>query len=608
MSSHTVTETGDIRRPKAWKYILGAVLVFPLLFLLWLTFDILVLRPELANVDVETTMDRIRWFGVPLLAVVVLFGGKWLLASTQANAREREWQQTTQQLKAREVTAHAGKARREYVLEVLGLGVTYEKYRQGKLWDALQQGNPHTSIRERDSKKYEWSGNDKVGDSGSRALDALENGVEPSPMFWGVPSMYAGSPIADPTQQPSEIDPMSGLAAGAEGTGMAWHLFVTGPWQLSERPDQLLEQAFALFDAYPDLPYVVLLSNDDMATRESSRAPGTPLLVTDGYYIPERPDATAVFVLARRERVEPLRPYVWDDPDNDYLQENLRMMYYQVKDEVPNPEKLAHPEKFNGGRQPTVAEWLQAAAVFAKHPVYDKKDGSAILDAFKRWANHPPKDWKPTPWFPVPWNREQMKAFDNRPSLGFVHRPVFVKFEEEHGKPVTRRDARQKVLEAGWQQALQTLSDAERAKGPARLVVAFDNNVDHLVAMEGVLHQYAAQGGPEIDSGKTAQFINTDRRLGNTGAATFFVQMAIGVMGSHIEGGTSAAINLRDPAGASIVLISPPSEERRKAQANWDVFKHQVKPAIDPDNYKPPTVDAVLGKDAARASETAPSP
>lgn len=595
----------DIRRPKAWKFILGAVSAFPVLLLLWLVFDLRVLHPELLNIDVETTMDRIRWFGVPLLAVAVLFGGKWVKDSFAANAREQAWQQKTQQLKEQEAVARTEKARREYVLEVLGLGVTYEKYRQGKLWDALQQGNPHTSIRERDPKKYEWSGDDKYGVSGGRALDALENGVDPSPMFWGVPSMYASRPIENPGYQPSDIDPMAGLAGSAESTGMAWHLFVTGPWQLSERPDQLLEQAFALFDKYPDLPYLVLLSSDDMALREMSKLPGTPMLVNDGYYVPERPDATAVFVLARRERVEPLRPYVWDDPDNDYLQENLRMMYYQVKDDVPNPEKLAHPEKPNGGRQPTVAEWLQAAAVFAKRPVHDEKGGSALLDAFKRWANHPPKDWKPTPWFPVPWNREQMQAFDRLPSLGFIHRPVFVKFEDEHGKPVTRRDGRQKLLEAGWQQALQTLPDAERAKGPARIIAAFDNNVDHLVALEGMLHQYAAQGGPEIDSGKTAQFINTDRRLGNTGAATFYMQMALGVMGSYLEGGPSAAVNLRDPAGASIVFISPPSAERRKAQEGRDVFKHQVKPSIDPDNYKPPTVGAVLGKDEAPIKEAA---
>lgn len=608
MIGPAATGADAIRRPKAWKYILGAVIAFPFLLFLWLVFDFLVWHPELVDVDVETTMDKLRWFGVPLLVVAALFGSKWTKDSFAANAREQEWQQKAQQLKDQEAAARTEKARREYVLEVLGLGVTYEKYRQGKLWNALQQGGPHTSIRERDPKKYEWADTDKIGDSGSRALDALENGAEPSPMFWGVPSMYASRPIENPADQPSDIDPMSGLAGGAEGTGMAWHLFVTGPWHLSERPDGLLEQAFALFDKYPDLPYLVLLACDDMALRDRTRPPGTPTLVEDGYYIPERPDATAVFVLARRERVEPLRPYVWDDPDNDYLQENLRMMYYQLKEDVPNLEKLAHPEKINHGRQPTVAEWLQAAAVFAKRPAYDKKEGNRLLDTFKRWTNHPPKDWKPTPWFPVPWNREQMEAFDSLPSLGFIHRPVFVKFEDEHGKPVTQRDERQKILETGWHQALQTLPDAERAKGPTRIVAAFDNNADHLVAMEGVLHQYAAQGGPGIDSGTTAQFINTDRRLGNTGAATFFVQTALGVMGSYIEGGTSAVINLRDPAGASIVFVSPPTVERRKAQEGRDVFKHQVKPAIDPDNYKSPTVSAFLGEGKIAPGETAAKP
>lgn len=599
MTVERFAQAGDIRRPEAWKYVLGAAITFPCLFLLWLVFDLRVWHPELADVDLETPMDKMRWFVVPLLVVVVIFGTKWTADSFAAARREREWLQTVQQLKSQEAAAGTEKARREYVLEVLGLGVTYEKYRQGKLWTALQQGNPHASIREPDPKKYSWSGTDKEGDVGSRSCDALENGAERSPLFWGVPTMYAGGPYADPTQQPSEIDPMAGLAGSAESTGMAWHLFVTGPWQLSERPDHLLEQAFALFDKYPDLPYLVLLSADDMSRRDEGRVPGTPSLVEDGYYIPERPDATAVFVLARRERVDPLRPYVWDDPDNDYLHENLRRMYFKLGRDVPNPQKLANPKAFNLGRQPSVAEWLQAAAVFAERPIFEKKDGSPILDAFKRWANHPPKDWKPTPWFPVPWNREQMQTFDNLPSLGFIHRPVFVKFEDEHGKPIKRRDARQKVLDAGWQQALQTLPDAERAKGPARIIAAFDNNVDHLVAMEGVLQQYAAQGGPEIDSGKTAQFINTDRRLGNTGAATFFMQAAIGVMGSYIEGGTSAAINLRDSAGASIVFVSPPTDERRKEQVNRDVFKHQVKPAIDPDNYKPPTVGAVLDQDRA---------
>ena len=593
------------RSIKAWKLLLGSILAYLLLLVLWMIFDFRVLSPELMNTDVETTMDRFRWFGVPALVLLaILLIAKWF-GTGPIERREREWREQTQQLKMKELAAQSSdKTRREYVLEVLGLGVTYEKYRQGKLWDILQRGSPHANIRETDPRKYPWMGLDKIGQSGGRACDALENGAKSSPMYWGVPSFYASGPDKSLADQPSEISPVSGLAGSAETTGMAWHLFAVGPWELSEHPDRLLEQAFAFFDAYPDLPYVVLMASDNLALRDQKSTPGTTIAM-DGYYIPEIPDATTIFVLARRERVEPLRPFVWDDPNNDYLQENLRQMYYQLRNSVPTPEKLAHPEETNMDRLPTVAEWLKATAAFAKHPYFKPGPNE---DPPGYWRNDPPKDWKPSPWFPVPWNREQMETFDNLPSLGYIHRPVFVKFQDEQGKPVKRRDARQKILSAGWQQALLTLSDAERPAGPSRIIAAFGDQVEQQVALEAVLHEYAAQGGPEIDSGKTAQFINTDRRLGNTGAATFFMQMAIGVMGSYIDGGPSAAINLRDPGGASIVFISPPSAERLKAQEDRYVFDHNVAPAIDPANYKPPTVGAVMDaveEMSAHASGTA---
>lgn len=589
-------------KPITWKYVLGAIVAFPFFLLVWVILDLRYLRPELINLDVETTMEFLRRFAVPLLAVLILFGGKWLFDTYTACERKQAWEEKTKQLKEKELEQASDKAQREYVLEVLGLGVTVEKYRQGKLWNVLQGGNAYTTIRESDPKKYPWTDFDKIGQTGSRACDALENGADPSPMFWGVPTMYAGGPNSNPEIQPSESNPMAGLASSAAGTGMAWHLFVTGPWKLSERPDQLLEQAFAMFDANPDLPYLVLLSTDNEVMRERMQLPGSADRVRTGYYIPEYSDANAVFVLARRERVEPLRPYIWDDQDNSYLQENLRYMYIRLEQSI---SPSYDPNSMTGGyiRQPTIAEWLPAAAAFAKHPVFEHKEGT-LLDTFKRWINHPPKDWKPTPWFPLPWNRNQMEAFDRLPSLGFVHRPVFVKFEDEHGQPVKRRDARQKILDAGWQQALQTLPDAARSTGPARIIAAFDKNTEQRIALEGLLHNYAAQGGPAIDSGKTSQFIDTERRMGNTGAATFFVQMAVGVMGSYIEGGPSAAINLRDPTGASIVFISPPVEEKRQKQG-LNVFKHMVQPSIDPENYKPPTVASVLGTEAQQPEHEA---
>ena len=61
--------------------------------------------------------------------------------------------------------------------------------------------------------------------------------------------------------------------------------------------------------------------------------------------------------------------------------------------------------------------------------------------------------------------------------------------------------------------------------------------------------------------------------------------MAIGVMGSYIDGGVSAAINLRNDHEASLIFISPPPPEKIEQQGRG-VFKNQVTPAIDPANYQ----------------------
>jgi hypothetical protein len=530
-------------------------------------------------------MKSLKRFRVPVLAILLLLGGRWLLDSFGALLRDRERDEKSHHVSEIETANHASlKARREYVLEIIGLGVTYEKYRQGKLWDALQQGGAYTTIRETDPKKYPWTAMDKIGQSGNRACDALENGAKGSPMHWGVPSFYASSPIASLADPSSKHGPIGGLGESAETTGMSAHFLVTTGWELSERPDQLLERIFAFFDTHSEVPYIVLIASDGSALRDGDLLPGSEPLVKTGYIIPELPDTTAVFVLARRERVEPLRPFTWEDKDSMYVQDALRPMYYDVKTSV-------------GYRNPAEPEWLSATAKFAKDGGYPGTYG-VFEQAWRNLGRKPPSGWKPTPWFPLPWDEDQMDTFDRMPSLGFLHRPIFVKFEDEHGKPITQRDERQKLLAAGWQHALETLPDPERQHGPARIIAAYGNHADHAIAMERLLHDYAAQGGPKIDSSEKAQFINTDRRLGNTGAATFFMQMAIGVMGSYIDGGPSAAINLRDPAGASIVFISPPTEEKRRHQVSSAIlFKHSVTPAIDPKNYETPTV-----RDLAKAA------
>ncbi|WP_426056990.1 type VI lipase adapter Tla3 domain-containing protein [Janthinobacterium sp. PSPC2-1] len=523
---------------------------------------------------------------IPPIVAAALLGARWLHSSKPLPIAQPQVQQA----------APSEQDKREYVLEVIGLGVTLDMYRQGKLWEALQKGNAYASIREQDKEKYPWDAMERSGMSGGRSGDALENGAKYIPMYFGVPVFNAEPPIFNSRMLDRPDAPVIGLAAGAAPSGLHWHLFIAGPRRFSEHPDRILEDVFAFFDANPDVPYIVLNSEDSTPTRDLYRPIDSPSLVKDGRYIPEMPDASALFVLARRERIDAVRKFAYDDaPPEDSVDDlntygvarRLYLAYDHLKGTVPQARLESDPSAITQ-RPPLVAEWLPIAAQFAQRSDIRGTGTFSMVDRLKHKTYQPPKDWQPTPWFPLPFNKEQLAQLDRLPTFGFIHRPTFVRMVDKDGKLLTRRDQREHALQAGWQQALRSLPEAERPAAPARLVAATGGNQAQLIALHKTLLSHAEDGGTELDSGNTAQWIDTDQRLGNTGAATLFVQMAIGVMGSYRDGGVSAVVNLRNPEEATIVLVSPPSDEKRRTQKHphgGDVLRHYATPAIDPANY-----------------------
>ncbi|TSD71285.1 DUF2875 domain-containing protein [Janthinobacterium sp. KBS0711] len=554
--------------------LLGSLLISPSLFLLESTMS-------------SKIWKHLQWLLlIPPIVAATLLGSRWLHSSKPAAVAKLQVQHAIP----------SEQEKREYVLEVIGLGVTLDKYRQGKLWEALQKGNAYASIREQDKEKYTWDAMQRAGIAGGRGGDTLENGARDTPMYFGVPVFNAEPPIFNSRMLDRPDSPAIGLAGGATSSGMHWHLFASGPRRLSEHPDRILEDIFAFFDAHPDVPYIVLNSEDSMPTRDLYSPDNSPPLTRDGRYIPEMPDASALFVLARRDRIDAVRKFAYDDaPPEDSVDDlntygvarRLYLAYYDLMGTVPQARLETDPTAITR-RQPSIAEWLPAAAQFAQRSDIRGTGSFSMVDRLKHKTYHPPKDWQPTPWFPVPFNKEQLAQLDRLPTFGFIHRPTFVRMKDEHGKPLTRRDQREQALQAGWQQALHSLPDADRPAAPARLVAATGGNQAQLLALHKTLLKHAENGGTELDSGNTAQWIDTDQRLGNTGAATLFVQMAIGVMGSYRDGGVSAVVNLRNNEEATIVLVSPPSDEKRRTQKHphgGDVLRHYVTPAIDPANY-----------------------
>lgn len=479
-------------------------------------------------------------------------------------------------------------AGRTYVLEILGLGVTFDKFRQNNLWRALQAGDQFTTIREADPRKYPWQAQEKSGVAGGRGSSTLQNGARQIVSYWATPAFNAEPPLSGKYAD-SDLRPRGGLVQSVNSNGMLGYLFVLATRKFGERPDRILDDVFSFFDKHPDIPYVVLTSADGIDLRDTLDANVPSISFKDGYYVTEMPDSTVLFVLARRERVNSLRPFSFEDlRDKDHstdvlnqygIGRRLFLTHLELMTSVPVPMG----ELKGAGREPLIDEWLPVAAKFAQRDDIRGRGWPSMRDVVTFNRNHPPKEWKPTPWFPVPWSIEQLEDFDRLPSLGFVHRPVFVPLLDDQGKPVKKPEERQALLYKGWQQALAALSESKRTPGPTRIVASTGGKVRQQVDLHGLLRRILDSGGPAFDPARHDRLIDMDRRLGNTGASTLFMGMAIGVLSGHKDGSISAAINLRDPNEASIVFITPPAEEVRKRQQYWGEDK--TTPLVDPANY-----------------------
>jgi len=168
------------------KYVIGVFLVLVILIPVWAAFVMIVIEPESLTIQEQTMGNRMLWWVIgPTVLVAALFGTHWVKASK--NNADKQQNSVSHQMQV----AQTEQQKREYVLEVIGLGVTLDKYRQGKLWAALQTGNHAATIREQDPKKYDWTARDKNGTGGGRGGDSLENGAQFTPMYYGVPVFNA---------------------------------------------------------------------------------------------------------------------------------------------------------------------------------------------------------------------------------------------------------------------------------------------------------------------------------------------------------------------------------------------------------------------------------
>ena len=276
---------------------------------------------------------------------------------------------------------------------------------------------------------------------------------------------------------------------------------------LRDNPEEILERAFQFFEGYPDVPALLLLMSDGDMTRSLTGDMSREAHWEDG---PRRFDSMAEsmvgLLLARRERVDAIR-------------------------------------------------------AFAGHP------GNHL------YAPGPPKPgFKPSKFVPEVWTHEQFQQFDRLPTIAVLHRPIRISYRKDRdgsptfdpGKQVKLMSARQMedAFKIGFDAALQAIPGGE----PAR--VFYDTAGPVTGANVIPLAQAVTASLPDFALFKPETGIDIYARIGNTGAASPFVQWALAIIAAFHEQDASLTANLRQEEEATITVVTPSTDKRPYTLAN----------------------------------------
>ena len=244
---------------------------------------------------------------------------------------------------------------------------------------------------------------------------------------------------------------------------------------------------------------------------------------------------------------------------------------YRVQSEISAPYK---PDA--NGKRPNLYSESMACLLLARRERVD------ALRTHARSASSYPA-FKPSQYLPQPWSAEQLKRFDALPTLAILHRPERVSYRrdgklaldaafEREPSALLNPAQQQAAFGAAWQRALAAVAPAK----PARILFDYGaaDRGRALVPLSVTLTQHE----PELDLFNASQGINLSQRLGDTGAASPFVQWALAIMASYRNNDVSATVNLRDPQRAMLTVVSPPPK-RPAHPASADPFGFGTAPA-----------------------------
>ncbi|MGO4501321.1 type VI lipase adapter Tla3 domain-containing protein [Dyella sp. 2YAF14] len=403
-------------------------------------------------------------------------------------------------------------------LDVLSIGLSVDVFRQGQAWaalqtqDAVQPTGLHVgSALPTDPKKYPFTGDDRNMAYSKRKLDALELGLRDFPEKWPIPTVTVvrgwNSEVPNPRLRAGDVDEMlstmvNGLRPDA---GLHWHRILNLPNGIAcdDTPEFVIESIFQLFERNPDLPAVLIYTVDGF-NMQAALSSKDVTLKSMGGGVDGRPpgrltDGMVALVVGRPERINWLRFYA----------------------------------------------------------PYTKINKNPIDPEFTGWARPPKQDFVPSPFIPQPFTKRELEQWDALKTLAVLHRPVTVPLDNP-AKPGTRlkNEALTAVLAEGWNKATETIDPS-----PARVFYDAGQKPD-VPALAELMPALKAAGSP-VDLLESKESYDLTQRLGDTGAASPFVGIALATMASYLEGDTSVVVPMRNKDEVTLITITSPTPGKK---------------------------------------------
>jgi hypothetical protein len=409
-------------------------------------------------------------------------------------------------------------------IEVVGVGISVEMLRQSQVWQEMQK-HPKGSALPADLSTYPTNVTVRDLATEKRSADVMEWGASRFVEHWPIPSLS----IWPRSYNKEEVDTSFGGKTNFDffnervndlrmPAGMHHHKIISLGAVFRNEPEDALERAFQFFEQNPEVPVLLLYASDGDMIRGLVGDESRKQYWEEG---PRRPDSMAEsmvsLLLVRRDRIDALRPFV------RYADGNQNAKYFLERDR-------------------------QLAAARAAARVAGKPEPQSLL-------------FRPSKFLPAPWTEEQMQQFDGLPTIAVLHRPVRVSYRlDKHGKPtfdpaqkakLMHEKEQQAAFKAGFEAALRAIPGV----APARVFydTAGPATGRHVVPLSLAMHGSL----PALDLFKPDQGYDIYARLGNTGAASPFVQWALASIAAYRQKGASITVNLRQAEEATITVVTP---------------------------------------------------